>query len=68
MIDDLINSNYLIGKNKSKIEDIFGKPKKIIKTQDIWNYQLVGRTWADFKIINLKLYFKNDTIVEFYSH
>ncbi|OBX26440.1 hypothetical protein LX77_01380 [Gelidibacter algens] len=64
MIDDLLKSNYLIDKSRRKINDVFGKPKKTIQ-DDIWVYELIDRTWADFELIELKIYFKDDTVRKF---
>lgn len=65
MIDDLLESEYLIGKSKSKINDVFGKPKRVLEKGQIFEYELVGKSWADFKVINLKLYFKNNSVNKF---
>lgn len=65
MIDDLVQSNYLIGKEKDTIENIFGKPLKIDSEKKIIEYELISRTWADFRIIKLKLYIENDLVAKF---
>lgn len=65
MIDDLIQSDYLIGKNIDSIEYVFGKPLKIDIEKNIIEYELIGRTWSDFKIIKLKLFLKNDLVSKF---
>lgn len=65
MIDDLIQSDYLIGKNIDSIEYVFGKPLKIDNEKKIIEYELIGRTWSDFRIIKLKLFLKNDLVSKF---
>ncbi len=62
MIDDLIQSDYLIGKEKDSLENILGKPLKIDIENNIVEYELIGRTWADFRILKLKLHLKNDLV------
>tara|TARA_B110000967_G_scaffold121007_1_gene123648 strand:+ start:3989 stop:4456 length:468 start_codon:yes stop_codon:yes gene_type:complete len=65
MIDDLIQSDYLIGKEKDSLEIIFGKPLKSDAENKIIEYELIGRTWADFRIVKLKLFLKNDLVSRF---
>ena len=65
MIEDLLKSKYLIGKNKDTINDLFGKPKNRIEEKNIYIYELIDRTWSDFKIIELKLYFENNIVIKF---
>ncbi len=69
MIDDLIESKYIIGKNKEEIIGVFDSPKeKIIEEEEnVWIYELIGRSWADFRITTLKIHFK-DSIVYRVSH
>lgn len=62
MIDDLLQSNYFIGKNKDNIESIFGEPLNIDIENKIIEYELIGRTWSEFRIIKLKLYLENDIV------
>lgn len=61
MIDDLIESKYIINKDKDKIIKVFGEPKDKIIEENIWVYELVGRSWSDFKITTLKIHFKDST-------
>ncbi len=61
MIDDLIESKYIINKYKDKIIKVFGEPKDKIIEENIWVYELVGRSWSDFKITTLKIHFKDST-------
>ena len=69
MIDDLIHSDYLIGKTKEEIESVFGLPKKNDNQNDIIKYELIGRTWGDFQIVNLKIFFEDNIVTSFeYSH
>ena len=42
MIDDLLQSDYLIGKEKETIESIFGKPLKIDTEYNTIKYELIG--------------------------
>lgn len=65
MIDDLLESDYLIGKSKKKIKDVFGEPEIVSEEGRVFQYKLVGRSWADFNLIDLKLYFVNDTVKKF---
>ncbi|PWH83660.1 hypothetical protein DIS18_03645 [Algibacter marinivivus] len=65
MIDDLLESEYLIGKSKNKINDVFGEPEMVLEDGKIFQYKLVGRSWADFNLIDLKLYFENDIVKKF---
>lgn len=64
MIEDLLSSNYLIGKSKSKVNEVFGRPKNDLKNE-IWQYELIGHTWSDFILYDLKLYFEDHTVVKF---
>ena len=61
MIDDLIESKYIINKDKDKIIEVFGEPKDKIIEDNIWIYELVGRSWSDFKITTLKIHFNDST-------
>lgn len=65
MVDDLIQSDYFIGKNRDSLEYIFGKPLKDNIENKIIEYELIGRTWSDFRIIKLKLYLQNDIVSKF---
>ena len=65
MIDDLLDSDYLIGKNKAKIIDIFGNPKEYDSVQNIMFYELYKRSWADIYIVDLKLFLENNSVVKF---
>ena len=65
MIDDLLESDYLIGKQKDTIESIFGKPLKIDTEKSTMEYELISRSWADFNVIIIKLYLQNDIITRF---
>ena len=65
MIDDLRESEYLIGKSKNKINYVFGKPERILEEGKVFEYKLVGQSWADFKTIKLKIHFKNDSVTKF---
>lgn len=67
MIDDLLSSNYLIGKSKNKIKEIFGKPSKSFEKENTWNYELVKRNWSDFETVYLKIYFENNAVSKFDS-
>ena len=68
MINDLLASDYLIGKTENKIKEVFGEPKKILGSDNnILVYDLIDRSWSEFKIIELKLYFKNNTLIK-YEH
>ena len=62
MVNNLVESDYLIGKNKDTIISIFGKPIKQNHQTNTMSYEFIGQTWADFKIIKLELYIKNDTV------
>lgn len=62
MIDNLIDSNILIGKNENKIKTILGAPNIIVNDQ-IWIYEITGRTWAEFEFIILELQFDNNQIL-----
>lgn len=64
MIDDLVDSKYLIGKEKGEIKSIFGEPNEVNIHDDFWVYKLVGQTWADFNTIELMLYFEENVIKE----
>ena len=61
MIDDLIESKYIINKDKNKIIEVFGEPKDKIIEENVWVYELVGRSWSDFKITTLKIHFNDST-------
>ena len=61
MIDDLIESKYIINKDKDKIIEVFGEPKDKIIEENIQVYELVGRSWSDFKITTLKIHFNDST-------
>ncbi|WAC01883.1 hypothetical protein N7U66_18800 [Lacinutrix neustonica] len=63
MIDDLLDSDYLRGKQKNNIKDVFGEPK--IKKEENWTYELIGRTWGDFKVFELNLQFENNIVNHF---
>ena len=65
MINDLLKSDYLVGKSRSRINRVFGKPERILEEGSVYEYKMVGRSWADFKIIDLKLYFENNTVKKF---
>tara|TARA_B110000090_G_C13343816_1_gene432146 strand:+ start:624 stop:1106 length:483 start_codon:yes stop_codon:yes gene_type:complete len=65
MIEDLLKSKYLIGKSKDTINNLFGKPKKRIEEKNIYIYELIDRTWSDFKIVELKIYFENNIVIKF---
>jgi hypothetical protein len=64
MIDDLIESKYLINRSKNEVDEILGKPENRLNN-DIYTYKLIDRTWSDFKIVKLTLYYKNDTVQMF---
>jgi hypothetical protein len=65
MIDDLVQSDYLIGKDKDFLKNLFGKPLRIDTENKVIEYELIGRKWSDFRIIKLKLYIKNDIVHRF---
>lgn len=69
MIDDLMESKYIINKDSEKIIEVFGEPKeKIIEEENnIWTYELIERSWADFKITTLKIYFKDGVAYKTYT-
>ena len=65
MVDDLIQSDYLIGKEIDSLMMIFGKPLKSDIKKKIIEYELIERSWADFKVVKLKLYLENDVVTRF---
>ncbi|WP_213520789.1 hypothetical protein [Nonlabens sp.] len=70
MIDDLVQSNYLIGKEKDTVESVFGKPLKIDSEKEIIEYELIGRSWGDFRIIKLRLHMEDNLVkkIEYSEH
>ncbi|MFT7051080.1 MAG: hypothetical protein ACJAZK_001681 [Psychroserpens sp.] len=65
MIDDLLKSNYLIGKNFGEIREVFGEPKELDSDKNIIIYELIGQTALDFKITTLKLHIKDSIVQKF---
>ena len=63
MVYDLLESNFFIGKSINEIEDILGKPK-IVKDQQS-TYELIGKTWSEFLVYDVKLTYKNDSVTDF---
>ena len=63
MIDDLLDSKYFIGKKREQINKIFGTPKNS-ETEKI-EYEIIGRTWSEFKIYKIELLLENDVVTSF---
>ncbi|MGB3605642.1 hypothetical protein, partial [Psychroserpens sp.] len=67
MIDDLVESDYLIGKHVSKIRKVFGKPKNIRPNHNIKIYEIMTPYYLNIKITTLKL-FVNDSVVRSFDY
>ena len=65
MIDDLLESDYLIGKKREQIKNLFGEPLSINKENNKLQYELIGQNWAEFEIFRVSLYFENDRVSHF---
>ncbi|TXE15957.1 hypothetical protein ES692_14470 [Psychroserpens burtonensis] len=65
MIDDLLESDYFIGKNIDEIQKVFGKPKEVNSNKSILIYELIGHTALDFKITTLKLHVRDSIVKSF---
>ncbi|GAB1858671.1 hypothetical protein MHTCC0001_35110 [Flavobacteriaceae bacterium MHTCC 0001] len=58
MVDDLIENKYIIGKSKQDVIKLIGQPDSIETNDNIWVYNIIGKTWADFTKIELRVLFK----------
>lgn len=67
MINDLLESDYLIGQKASHIKAVFGKPEAVNHEEGVLTYTLIGHTALDWKIISLKLFMK-DSIVKSFTY
>ena len=61
MIDDLIELDILIKKNKSEVINLLGNPTKIIN-EKLWQYEIIGKTWSEFKLISLEIKFESNEV------
>ena len=64
MVDNLINSKVLIGKNKSEIIELLGKPNSTNLEENTWNYIIIGHNGLSSLLIKLDLFFSNDDFVK----
>lgn len=66
MLEDLLHSNYLIGKKTSEIRDVFGKPYKINIDEGSMTYELVGdHGFLEIKVVYLRLHLNDSTVMNF---
>lgn len=63
MVDDLVESNILVGKTEYIVKGIIGEPTQISVEKNKWRYEITGRTWSEFTLITLELNFENGKVI-----
>lgn len=63
MIDDLIDSKLLIGKDSSEVKEILGSPELKDKQQNFWQYYAGTGTGFGFTDHQLIVKFANNKVI-----